>query len=90
MSVDIRQPLVAAIDSGMPLPGILEVVRGLKNRGHSRAEVRDVLEALRAEADSEGIEDRILEVLDFVAGFCAAEQRIWSEDADRPPSAMPR
>ena len=37
------------------------------------------LEKIRDEQMEEPDEDRILELMDFVAGFCAQAQKIWDE-----------
>jgi hypothetical protein len=37
------------------------------------------LEKIRAEQMEEPDEDRVLELMDFVAGFCAQDQKIWDE-----------
>ena len=52
-------------------------LRGLKDEGYDRATVEAVLNELRAETDEEEQEDRILEILDLVTGFCHPDLRIW-------------
>ena len=45
---------------------------------HSKEPMRS-LEKIRREQMEEPGEDRILELMDFVAGFCAQDQKIWDE-----------
>ena len=52
-----------------------------KNNGGSQKEAEKILTALRTTyKNNEAKEDKILELLDFVRGWCAAGLRIW-EDA---------
>jgi hypothetical protein len=39
-----------------------------------------ILEAFRVESPDEAVEDRILEVMDVVAGFCSPRLRVWEPD----------
>jgi hypothetical protein len=76
-SIDIRRELEEAISADKPLPAIVERLREYRGLGVSREEVQSALESLRAEARDEAVEDRILEVMDFVAGFCRPEDVVW-------------
>jgi hypothetical protein len=77
MSTDWRRELEAAIHSGAPLEDIVALLRQFKARGVSRDAVYAHLESLHANAPDEALDDRILEVSDFVAGFCAPHMTIW-------------
>jgi hypothetical protein len=67
-----------ALDTGTSLDGLTEVVRDFQSRGLSQAEATDSLGGLRASL-AEGDEDRILELLDVVTGWCSPRMRIWNE-----------
>lgn len=59
---------------------ISNILKIAKANGVSQASVRDFLYELRQkaiEAADEVREDRILEVLDIVEGFCNVRYRIW-------------
>jgi hypothetical protein len=47
----------------------------MKAQGVQQADVKHALDSLRTNAERE--EDRILEILDLVSGFCAPRLRIW-------------
>ena len=77
MSNDWRHDLEAAIRSDTPLVEIVALLRGYRSRGVSRDDVYAHLESLRETATDEATEDRILEVADFVAGFCSPHMAVW-------------
>jgi hypothetical protein len=79
MTTEMERELASAVESGAPLPAIVEQLRDFKRRGASRREVYDFLESMREHVIDEAAEDRILEVMDFVSGFCSPECTIWTE-----------
>ena len=79
MSGELRQELEAAILSDRSLEEIVALLRQYKAQGVTREEVYSLLEALRGTAPDEAAEDRILEVADFVAGFCSPHMTIWDD-----------
>jgi hypothetical protein len=84
MKTQWQGELEAAIRSDMPLNGIVSLLREYKKDGLARDEAYSFLEGLRAQVSDEALEDRILEVADFVAGFCSPHMAIWEGDS---PSA---
>ncbi len=60
---------------------------GYRDAGLSQAETLTVLESLRAAATDEATDDRILEVMDLVEGFCSPETTVW-EDRSSTPDAI--
>ncbi len=66
--------------SQVPLETLVDRVRAGKALGITREEAQRMLEELRGETTVEVVENRILEVWDFVTGFCSAEQAIWPDD----------
>lgn len=65
-----------AAERGAPLEEIAGVLRIWRERGLTAEEASRALELLRENAD-EQLEDRILEVMDVVSGFCRPELRVW-------------
>jgi hypothetical protein len=77
MSADWQRELERAIRSDLPLEEIVALLRRYKKEGVSQREVYSVLENMRAQAPDEATDDRILEVSDFVAGFCSTHMKVW-------------
>jgi hypothetical protein len=77
VSGDWRTDLETAIRSDRSLEEIVVLLRHYKAQGRTREEVYSLLESLRETAPDEVLEDRILEVADFVAGFCSPHMKIW-------------
>ena len=77
MTNEQRRQLETAIRSDTPLSEIVVLLRRFKVQGIPRDEVYSFLESLRGKAEDEATDDRIVEVADFVAGFCSPNMRIW-------------
>ena len=77
MAESLKQRMKTLIASDVPLLSIVEELRQMKNEGFEQEVVENVLEDLRKESETESEEDRILEVLDFVTGFCSPDHQIW-------------
>jgi hypothetical protein len=77
MNVAIKRELESAIRSGVPLGEIVGLLRRYKEQGITQSEVYSFLESMRHETSDEATDDRILEVADFVAGFCAPHMKVW-------------
>jgi len=82
MNTERQQELKAALTSEMPLDAIVALLRHYKEQGVTQGEVYSFLEALHQAAPDEVTDDRILEVADFVAGFCASHMKVW--DGEMP------
>lgn len=76
---DLRGGLQGAITSHVPLSQIVTTLREYRDRGVSRRDVQTALESLRSATDDEATEDRILEVMDIVSGFCPRETTVWED-----------
>lgn len=76
MSADFSQAVRNALASGCSLEEGVALLGEYKEKGVTREQVRAWLQELRAEAD-ESSEDKILELLDVVTGFCAPRLRVW-------------
>jgi len=79
MNVELKQELEAAIKSDVSLNNIVALLRRYKERGVSQDEVYAFLDSLHQAAPDEATDDRILEVADFVAGFCSRHMKVWEE-----------
>jgi hypothetical protein len=77
MSADWQRELEAAIRSDLPLEEVVALLRQVKARGVSQGEVYRLLESLHATERNEALDDRILEVSDFAAGFCSPYMKVW-------------
>jgi hypothetical protein len=77
MTSELERDLESAILTGRPLEEVVAMLRQYKAKGVTQDEVYSWLEALREKASDEVTEDRILEVADFVAGFCSPHMKIW-------------
>jgi len=65
------------LQSASALSEITKLLRLLKERGISRDEIREYLNSLRLNSPNEKNEDRILEALDIVEGFCSSDYQVW-------------
>jgi hypothetical protein len=79
MSADWQRELEEAIHSDVPLEEVVAVLRRSKARGITQGEVYALLQALHAAARDDALDDRILEVSDFVAGFCSPHLKVWDQ-----------
>ncbi len=77
MTMDLRQELSAAIQSETSLEEIVALLRRYKAQGVAKDDVYSFLDSLRWATTDETTEDRILEVADFVAGFCSPHMKVW-------------
>lgn len=77
MNEPLKQRLKKLISSDTALLSAVEELRQLRKEGFEQEVVRNALEDFRKESMSELEEDRILEVLDFVTGFCPPERKVW-------------
>ena len=75
----LSEALGEAILTGVPLQEILSTLRAYRQLGVTRPEVQATLEALRDRTRDEAVEDRILEVMDVVSGFCSRDQSVWDD-----------
>ncbi len=75
----IVEQLDTVIASNAPLGQIVNVLRKYREAGVAREEAMGALETLRSQAHDEIREDRILEVMDIVSGFCSVENTVWSD-----------
>ena len=81
MALELAAALREAVARDADLFELADLLRNYRDAGGTRAEALAILGALRADV-TESTEDRILEVMDFAAGYCQPRFRIWP---DPPP-----
>ncbi|WP_175796600.1 hypothetical protein [Burkholderia anthina] len=69
---ELRDALEASTDFGMQR----DILAKYRERGFSLESVYELLESMRDGATSD-IEERILELMDIVSGFCSPNMRVW-------------
>lgn len=84
MKRELELELEAAIKSNLPLEDIVSLLRRYKDEGITQQDAYKFLEKLHQDAPTEAVDDRILEVSDFAAGFCAPHMQIWNTPAENP------
>jgi hypothetical protein len=77
MNAELQPELKTAIISNKPLDEIVSLLRRYKETGVTQAEVYSFLEEWHRAVPDETTDDRLLEVADFVAGFCAPHMKVW-------------
>ena len=75
----IEDQIKGALQKPVSIQMLREIVCQYKQRGGTQQAAYAALEKIRNEQTEEPDADRILELMDFVAGFCAQDQRIWDE-----------
>ena len=58
---------------------IKEYIINLQNKNVSQNELYSFLEKLRSDAETEIEEDRILEIMDLVCGWCSSDLQIYPQ-----------
>ena len=77
--MNLEDQIKRALQKQASLQMLREIVCQYKQNGGTQQEAYETLEKIRREQMEAPDEDRILELMDFVAGFCAQDQRIWDE-----------
>jgi hypothetical protein len=75
----LLEELEGVISAQVPLRQIVSTFREYRHQGVTRQEVQSALESLRGRARDEATEDRILEIMDIVSGFCPRETTVWDD-----------
>jgi hypothetical protein len=77
--MDFETEIKAALKQQAPLPMLREIVHRYKQHGGTQKNAYSALEKIRQEYREDPGEDLLLDLMDFVAGFCSTDQRIWDE-----------
>lgn len=78
MNNELRAEISEALGREAPFEELVDILRRYRDQGGTATAAAETLEAMRVVAD-ERSEDRLLEILDVVAGFCRPELRVWRE-----------
>ena len=79
ISMNLEGEIKIALKKQESLQMLREIVCQYKQSGGTQQAAYETLEKIRHGQMEEPDEDRILELMDFVAGFCAQDQKIWDE-----------
>ena len=75
----LEDQIKGALQKPVSIQMLREIVCQYKQRGGTQQAAYAALGKIRHEQMEEPAEDRILELMDFVVGFCVQDQRIWDE-----------
>lgn len=76
-----------AIERDASLEDYASILRKYRDRGLTAQAANDALRGVPSGGDAR-IEDRVLEVLDIVAGWCRPDLRVWSDsESGEQPTA---
>jgi hypothetical protein len=73
---DLQSSIDSAISRNENLESISTILKSYKEKGIDQSAVIELLESMRIGADEE-YEDRLLEILDVVSGFCDSKYTVW-------------
>ncbi len=77
--MDFESEIKQALRKQVSLQMLREIVYQYKQHGGPQEKAYGTLEKIRQEYSAEPCEDLILDLMDFVTGFCSKDQRIWDE-----------
>ena len=77
--MDFESEIRTALKKQVSLPLLREIVQRYKQCGGAQKKAYGTLEKIRQEYSDEPNEELILDLMDFVTGFCSMDQRIWAE-----------
>ena len=80
MMAEFTAAIRDALSSSASFDAIVAILRLHRDKGLTKGDAYRALEALRGTVDVE-TEDRLLEVLDVVSGYCQLKYRVWEVDA---------
>ena len=75
--MNLEDQIKRALQKQVSLQMLREIVCQYKQSGGTQQAAYETLEKIQREQMEEPDEDRILELMDFVTGFCAQDQKIW-------------
>jgi hypothetical protein len=77
--MDFESEIRTALQKQVSLPLLREIVQRYKYWGGTQKQAYGTLEKIRQEYSDKPDEELILDLMDFVAGFCSIDQRIWDK-----------
>jgi hypothetical protein len=72
----LKDQVIDLVEIEASLEELISIVRTFKEAGGSREDAYAILQQARFEVDDRK-EDRLLELMDFVSGYCSPEKRLW-------------
>lgn len=72
-----RESLLRSISRGDSLENQVGMLRHFKLLGGSQDYAATVLSSIRSVLLDDVLENRVLDLMDFVSGFCSPHMRIW-------------
>ncbi|MBF5010424.1 hypothetical protein [Burkholderia pseudomultivorans] len=76
LDIVLDQELRDALDKCAKLDVLRTILVKYRDKGFSQNSVNELLATMR-NGVAEDVEDRILEIMDIVSGFCAPNTRVW-------------
>lgn len=77
--MDFESEITQALSKRASLPMLRNIVQRYKQRGGTQKNAYGTLEKIRQGYREAPCEDLVLDLMDFVAGFCSKDQKIWDE-----------
>jgi hypothetical protein len=75
--MNLQAELQLGVENNLPLIDLWAKIKAFKEQGGQQSEALKILSALRENSQEENQEDIILELMDFVTGFCSPHMMIW-------------
>ncbi len=75
----VYDAIAPLLRQGADLNVLVQHVTGLRDLGCTQQETHDALVNLRQTQESEELEDRLLELMDVVVGWCPQADSIWPD-----------
>ncbi|WP_081082305.1 hypothetical protein [Burkholderia diffusa] len=76
LDIVLDRELRDALNKGAKLDVLRTILVKYRDKGFNQNSVNELLTAMRSGV-AEDVEDRILETMDIVSGFCAPNMRVW-------------
>ena len=77
--MDLACEIKEALQENVSAPILIDLLYRYKQSGGTQKRAYAILERIRDDELEDSDEDRILELMDFVSGFCSQDKRIWDE-----------
>ena len=75
--MNLESEIKKALKEDLSLTQLTDLLFRFKQFGGSQKEAYKILEKIRDGDIDESVEDKVLEIMDFVSGYCSQDNRIW-------------
>ena len=75
--LDLKLKLEIALENRLELLELRSLLTEFRDSGGEKEEALNILEELRTSLTEKDREDDVLDLMDFVVGFCSPQQAIW-------------